>query len=146
MVHVLEWLGCIFGVTGAAYLARNSRWSGYGFIFFLASNVAWISFGIMTDAYSMLVMQCAFTITSLVGIRRWLIQPRKDDQIEAMAAECKRAQDLLRQAVAELQRNQGSSCQDHGAKDLIAEANAYFGPVESCVPSRQKGVKGLRAL
>lgn len=69
----LQWIGCAFGVLGALMLALNNRLSGWGFVSFLASNVCWIGFGVMTDAPGLIFMQVAFTATSLLGIYRWML-------------------------------------------------------------------------
>jgi hypothetical protein len=44
-----EWVGCAFGLMGAAMLALNTRFSGWGFVFFLfflLSNICWIRYGV----------------------------------------------------------------------------------------------------
>ena len=68
-----EWFGSITGVTGAALLAVNMPWSGYGWLLFLASNTAWILYAFMERVSSMLLMQLVFTSTSLIGVFRWLV-------------------------------------------------------------------------
>ena len=69
----LQWIGCAFGVLGALLLALNNRLSGWGLVSFLASNVCWIGFDVMTDAPGLIFMQVAFTATSLLGIYRWML-------------------------------------------------------------------------
>jgi hypothetical protein len=76
LIFFLEWFGCFLGVSGAALLALNNRWSGYGFVLFLASNAAWIGFGLLTSANGLVTMQVVFSLTSAVGIWQWLIKPR----------------------------------------------------------------------
>ena len=39
---------------------------------FLVSNVFWAAHGLATRTLSLVVMQAAFTATSLLGIYRWL--------------------------------------------------------------------------
>ena len=73
---VLEWVGAIGGCAGALLLAFNNRWSGYGFVLFLASNAAWMTYGVMTHTFGMVTMQIVCTGTSLLGIWRWLVKPR----------------------------------------------------------------------
>lgn len=73
---LLEWIGAIGGAAGALVLAFNNRWSGYGFVLFLVSNAAWMTYGIMTHTYGMVTMQIACTGTSLLGVWRWLVVPR----------------------------------------------------------------------
>lgn len=70
--RVAEWAGSLFGLMGAFLLARHDAWSGYGFVAFLISNGCWIYFGIRTKTYGLLVMQAGFTLTSILGIQRWL--------------------------------------------------------------------------
>ena len=65
---VVEWGGAVFGIVGAALVAMNNRYSGYGFVAFLASNACLITFGILTSAFGLVTMQIVFTGTSLVGI------------------------------------------------------------------------------
>lgn len=73
MSKVAEWCGSLTGLAGAGLLALNNNISGYGFGLFLLSNVAWITFGIRTRTWSLVVMQVGFTATSLVGINNWLM-------------------------------------------------------------------------
>lgn len=73
----LQWIGCAFGVFGAFLLALNTRFSGWGFVSFLASNGCWIGFAVLTNAPGLFYMQVAFTGTSLLGIYRWvLVKPK----------------------------------------------------------------------
>lgn len=69
----VQWVGCAFGLLGSAMLAMNSRYSGWGFVAFLFSNLAWIYFGLMTHATGLIVMQIGFTATSLIGVWKWLL-------------------------------------------------------------------------
>ena len=73
---VVEWGGAVFGIVGAALVAMNNRYSGYGFVAFLASNACLITFGILPSAFGLVTMQIVFTGTSLVGIWRWLLKDR----------------------------------------------------------------------
>ncbi len=68
----VEWVGAITGLSGAVLLSLNIEHSGYGFIFFLISNVAWIIFSIRNRTYSLLAQQVGFTATSIIGVLRWL--------------------------------------------------------------------------
>jgi drug/metabolite transporter (DMT)-like permease len=72
MIAALDWIGCIFGVAGAFLLATRTRYSGWGFVLFLVSNLAWGWYGVLTKTESMIIMQVAFTATSLLGIWRWV--------------------------------------------------------------------------
>jgi hypothetical protein len=74
--EILQWLGCATGVLGSALLAWKSQWSGWGFVVYLVSNACWVSFGVVTNAPGLVVMQLIFTGTSSIGIWRWLVLPR----------------------------------------------------------------------
>jgi hypothetical protein len=73
--EILQWAGCATGVMGASLLASKVRWAAWGFVFFLASNLAWGLYGWLTGTPGMVLMQTAFTLTSLAGIFNWLIVP-----------------------------------------------------------------------
>ena len=72
MATIMEWSGSGAGVQGAIMLALNESFSGFGWIAFLVSNVAWIVYGRLMRIHSIVLMQLVFTATSLVGIYRWL--------------------------------------------------------------------------
>ena len=66
----LEWTGAIFGLLGAFLLATNTRFSRYGWVAFLAANVAMIAFAFSINADGLLLQQEGFMITSLIGLYR----------------------------------------------------------------------------
>lgn len=73
---LIQWLGFATGASGALLLAMNKPYSGYGFVAFLLSNGFWLGYGLRTGAHGLVAMQIVFTITSLVGIKRWLFSPQ----------------------------------------------------------------------
>jgi hypothetical protein len=77
MMEILEWAGCATRLYRAAMLALNNRYSGWGFVLFLVSNVAWIFFWLLSHAAGMVVIQAGFTATSLMGIWKWLVVSRE---------------------------------------------------------------------
>jgi hypothetical protein len=66
------WIGSILGLIGSFLLALNVSYSGFGFVAFLGSNIAWFYHGFKTKTWSMVVMQMGFTATSLLGIANWI--------------------------------------------------------------------------
>ena len=72
---VAEWLGCLTGVAGSALLALNNRFSGFGFVLFMVSNLCWIAYALTNGIFGLVTMQVAFTVTSGIGIYRWLLRP-----------------------------------------------------------------------
>lgn len=83
MTSMLEWLGCLTGLSGALLLALNSRYSGYGFVAFLVSNVCWIGYGALSGSWGMVVMQLGFTATSVLGLYRWFPGVRRSNSISS---------------------------------------------------------------
>ena len=76
MLDLLEWTGCASGVIGALLLALNNRWSRWGYIAYLASNALWMAFGVITCAPGLVSMQLMFFVTTLIGIRNWILSSR----------------------------------------------------------------------
>jgi len=79
----IDWLGSILALMGAFLLATNSRFSAYGWIFFLLSNTAWIIFSIREDNAPLLLMNIGFTLTSLLGLYRCFVAPIVAKYIDA---------------------------------------------------------------
>jgi len=74
MTTGLEWAGCVLGAVGALLLAMNRPYSGWGWIAFLGSNACWIVFGLTTGLAALVAMQVVMTVTSLLGVYRWLLR------------------------------------------------------------------------
>jgi hypothetical protein len=70
MITALEWTGSILGLLGAFVLATSTGMSRYGWIAFLAANIAMIGFAYGIGRYGLLVQQLGFMATSLLGIYR----------------------------------------------------------------------------
>ncbi len=67
---IFEWSGAILGLLGALLLALNIRVSRYGWILFLAANIAMIAFALQIQARGLLLQQIGFVITSTLGLYR----------------------------------------------------------------------------
>ncbi len=76
--QALQWIGCVVGLSGALMLATKNSFSGYGFVLFLVSNMFWIAFGFVTNAPGLVVMQIGFSVTSAIGVWRWVVGPWLD--------------------------------------------------------------------
>lgn len=72
---LFEWSGALLGLCGAALLAAHHRYSGWGFLAFLLSNLCWIVFALFTQSFGLLIMQLGFLFTSGVGLFRWVLLP-----------------------------------------------------------------------
>ena len=70
---VLKWFGTVTGVAGAMILALNIPISGWGWVLFALSALAWTIAGLVQRETSLVVLQGAFLVVDLIGIWRWLI-------------------------------------------------------------------------
>lgn len=75
LIDAIAWAGSITGAAGAIVLAPRARYSGWGWVLFLASNVFWICASLARHDVPQLFMQAVLTITSLVGMWKYLIAP-----------------------------------------------------------------------
>jgi drug/metabolite transporter (DMT)-like permease len=71
----MQWAGCAIGVAGSFVLARNDRYSGWGFVAYLASSVAWLVYGLATDVHALAIQHVVFMGVSGFGVWRWLVRP-----------------------------------------------------------------------
>jgi hypothetical protein len=67
-----SWVGSIFGLIGAFIMATNSEYSYLGWWAFLCSNGFWIYHSVKENNMPILVMNLGFTVSSLLGIYRWI--------------------------------------------------------------------------
>lgn len=74
----LQWMGCGFGVLGSLMLALNNSRSGWGFVAYLASNAAWVGFGLASGVHGLTVQHVAFSAVSGLGVWRWIVKPRME--------------------------------------------------------------------
>lgn len=84
---LMQWTGCVFGVTGSFALARNDRHSGWGFVAYLASSAAWPAYGLTTGVHALVLQHVVFTAISGYGVWRWLVRPHlsaSDQHVEKL--------------------------------------------------------------
>ena len=74
---LLELASGALGITGALLLALRSRWAGWAWVLWLASNLGWIAFGSFHGMWALVAQHAVFSITSVIGIRTWLWLPRR---------------------------------------------------------------------
>lgn len=71
----LELTAAALGMAGAVVLALNGPRAGWGFVLYLASNVAWICSSWMQGQWPLFTQQLVFTAASVLGIWVWLVKP-----------------------------------------------------------------------
>jgi len=70
-----QWLGTLYGVAGALFLAVPGVAPAWGFAAFLVSNIAWLAFGVSGRLWGLVVQQSVFLVASLIGIWNWWLGP-----------------------------------------------------------------------
>ena len=73
---LVELFAATCGLLGSLLLALKGRAAPWGWLFFALSNVGWIAFSYGYGHWALLVQQIGFSITSAIGIWKWLIEPR----------------------------------------------------------------------
>jgi nicotinamide riboside transporter PnuC len=74
---VLEWSAAVLTIAGAWLLANNGRRAPWGWVLFLAANMAWIAFAWLQAHTGLMVQQLVLTTVSLQGVWKGLIVPRR---------------------------------------------------------------------
>jgi hypothetical protein len=70
ILTLCEWAGTSLGLVGAVLLATHTRWSRFGWLAFLAANIAVAIFALGIGHHGLFVQQIGFSATSLLGIWR----------------------------------------------------------------------------
>lgn len=74
-IILIEIGAALAGMTGAVVLALNGPRAGWGFVLYLASNVAWIAASWVQGQWPLFTQQLVFAAVSLLGIWVWLVKP-----------------------------------------------------------------------
>lgn len=72
-LRAIRWIAAITGILGGILLAIKVPWSGWGFVSFAISSVAWIASGAIMGVRSLVAVNSILLLTNLVGIYRWLL-------------------------------------------------------------------------
>lgn len=94
----VELISAALGLLGALLLAMRSRYAGWAFVAWMVSNIGWIVFGTGHQHWYLVAQQVGFSITSAIGIWKWLIAPTlpEKEPIPGPVLTMDRAQQLLR--------------------------------------------------
>ena len=94
MNGLLEWFGAAGAIVAAAMIAADfgRRWTGWGFVLFVAVAIAWIASGLANQTMPIVVQNALLLGVNLWGVWQYLLSPRKKREIEkaeAIAEEAK---------------------------------------------------------
>ena len=84
MAGLIEILAAAMGLAGSLLLALRLRWSPLGWVAFLLSNAGWLVFAWGNGHWGLFVQQCGFTLTSCMGIWRWVVQPWIEERADVL--------------------------------------------------------------
>ena len=86
-MNIVEIAAALCGLSGTLLLALKSRWAGWGFVAFLGSNAGWLAFAWHQGHQFMFIQQVGFTLSSFIGIWKWLIEPAIQARYERILKE-----------------------------------------------------------
>lgn len=91
----LEWFGAIGAIVAAGLIAFDlgRRWTGWGFVLFVAVSLAWIASGLANGTMPIVVQNALLLAVNGWGVWQYLLSPRKKREIERqekLAEEAKR--------------------------------------------------------
>ena len=72
-VRAIRWTAALTGIAGGILLALRIPWSGWGFVLFAISSIAWIASGAVMRVRSLVAVNTVLLLTNLIGIYRWLL-------------------------------------------------------------------------
>lgn len=70
LAYYCEWMGLVFGLTGAFLLAAKTKFSKYGWVAFTIANFALIVFALEIDRVRLLLTYLGFLCSSTLGMYR----------------------------------------------------------------------------
>ncbi|MFN3456079.1 MAG: hypothetical protein ACK4Z8_00720 [Novosphingobium sp.] len=73
----IEWFAAAGTILAAALVAADlgRRWTGWGFVLFLAVSVSWIISGVLNSAVSLVIQNVALLGINGWGVWRYLLNP-----------------------------------------------------------------------
>lgn len=76
----IEWFAAIGTIIAAGLVAADlgRRWTGWGFVLFVAVAVSWIVSGMINGAASLIIQNGALVIINAWGVWRYLLNPERN--------------------------------------------------------------------
>jgi hypothetical protein len=75
MTETLGYAAMTVGIIAAILVSADfgRRVTGYGFVVFFFSSLAWIAYGVLGSDPPLIVQNLVLAVINLVGVYRWLI-------------------------------------------------------------------------
>lgn len=80
LVESLKWYAALSGIVAAFMVSLDSgrRVTGWGFVIFVTSSVAWVTGAILTDDWALTTQNVVLFAINLFGVYRYLIRKTGD--------------------------------------------------------------------
>lgn len=80
LTDVLKWYASISGIVAAFMVSLDSgrRTTGWGFVIFVTSSIAWIAGAVITGDWALTTQNVALFGINLFGVYRYLIRKKAD--------------------------------------------------------------------
>ncbi|MBC7985941.1 MAG: hypothetical protein H7X93_04630 [Sphingomonadaceae bacterium] len=78
LIEILKWFASISGVIAALMVAGDlgRRATGWGFVIFTASSIAWIVSGLMDEEGALATQNVVLFGINLIGVWRYLVRKK----------------------------------------------------------------------
>ncbi|WP_234007352.1 hypothetical protein [Novosphingobium aromaticivorans] len=78
----LEWFAAIGTIIAAGLVAADlgRRWTGWGFVLFVAVSISWIVSGILNGTASITIQNGALLLVNAWGVWRYLLNPEPSNK------------------------------------------------------------------
>lgn len=75
----LEWFAALGTIVAASLVAADlgRRWTGWGFVLFMAVAITWIVAGLRSNSGSLVIQNGALLLINAWGVWRYLISPKR---------------------------------------------------------------------
>lgn len=84
---MIEIIATACGLLGSLVLSLKGNRAAWGWLLFAMSNVGWLAFSFGHSHWFMFLQQIGFSITSAIGIWKWLIEPAIERRYERIVKE-----------------------------------------------------------
>lgn len=78
MTEALEWFASLSGIVAAFMISLDlgRRVTGFGFLLFVFSSIAWISYGLLDEEGGLTTQNIVLFGINLLGVYRYLIRKK----------------------------------------------------------------------
>lgn len=120
----LQWFATLTAIGAALTVSLNlgARITGWAFVVFTASSLAWIAIGLIQGEPPLTLQNVVLTVINVIGIYRWLwIKAPEEDEMQVEEARLEEVETLAERAAAEKVLAVEAVLDDPAAEAVCAE-------------------------